>query len=153
EDWVGKVRIVTDSTACFEDPDTVTQYGITIVPLNIHFGDQVYRDGIDISAEEMFQRIRHARVPPFITPPSVSAFEEVYRELNKTTDQIVVILHSQQFTETFQRAQAARMSLLGRCEIAVIDSQNTSVAMGYLIQTVADAIDGGADIEEVVRIA
>lgn len=150
---MGKVRIVTDSTACFEDPNFIADYGITVVPLNIHFSDQVYRDGVDISAEEMFQRMRHARVPPYVTPPTVSNFEEAYKELNKTTDQIVVILHSQQFTETFARAQAARMSLLGRCEIAVIDSQNTSVAMGYLIQSIVESVEMGADIEEVVRIA
>jgi DegV family protein with EDD domain len=150
---LARVRIVTDSTACFEAQGFVEDYNIMIVPLTIQFGDQAFRDGIDISPEEMFQRMRHSKVPPRISPPSASAFEDIYKELNKTTDQIVVILHSQQFTETYARAQAARMSLLGRCEIAVIDSQTTSVSMGYLVQAVAEASEQGADIEEIVRLA
>jgi DegV family protein with EDD domain len=150
---LARVRVVTDSTACFEAQGFVEDYNITVVPLSIHFGDQVFRDGIDISPEEMFQRMRHSKVPPRVSPPPVTAFEDIYKELNKTTDQIVVIIHSQQFTETFAHAQAARMSLLGRCDIAVIDSQTTSVAMGYLVQAVAEASEQDADLDEIVRLA
>jgi DegV family protein with EDD domain len=131
----------------------VEDYGITIVPLSIHFGDQVFRDGVDITPEDMFQRMRHSRVAPRVSPPPASAFEQVYRELNRSTDQIVVVLHSQHFTEAFNHAQAARMSLLGRCEIAVIDSMTTSVGLGYLVQAVAEAAEAGADIDQVVRVA
>jgi DegV family protein with EDD domain len=150
---VPKVRIVTDSTACFEDPNFAEDHGVIVVPLTIQFGEQTFRDGIDINGEEMLQRMRHSRVPPVITSPPVTAFEQVYKDLNKTTDQIVVVIHSQHFTETFARAQAARMSLLGRCEIAVIDSQTTSVSLGYLVQSVTEAAETGADLDEIVRIA
>lgn len=150
---MARVRIVTDSAARFEDARFPEDYGITVVPLPIHLGDQNFQDGVDISAEEMLQRMRHSRLRPHITAPPTSAFEQVFRELNKTTDQICVAVHSQYFTETFARAQAARMGLLGRCEIVVIDSMTASVGLGYLVQTIAEAGDEGADLEEIVRIA
>ncbi len=150
---MAKVRIVTDSTATFEDPHYIQDYGIRVVPLNVHLGDQVFRDGIDISAEEMFQRLRHTQAQAYVSAPPVSTLERTYRELSRETDQICVLIHSQHLTETFARAQLARMSLLGRCEIAVIDSQTTSVTLGYLVQAVTEAADMGANLDEVVRVA
>lgn len=148
---MARVRIVTDSTARFEDPRFAEDYGISVIPLEVHFGDQTYKDGADITPEEMLQRMRHSRARPRISPPTVSAFEQAYREL--ATDQICVLVHSQHFTETFARAQAARMGLLGRCEIIVIDSMTASVGLGYLVQTVAEAAEMGANLDEIVRIA
>ncbi len=150
---MARVRVVTDSAARFEDPHFAQDYDVVVVPINIHFGDQVFRDGTDINAEEMFQRMRQDTLPPRPSAPPVSAFESVYRELNKTTDQICVLTHSQHLTETFAHARSARSGLLGRCEIAVIDSLTTSVGLGYLVEIVAEAASEGADLEEIVRLA
>ena len=53
----------------------------------------------------------------------------------------------------FANAQVARLSLLGRCEIAVIDSMTTSVGLGYLVETIVEAAELGSDLEEVVLCA
>jgi DegV family protein with EDD domain len=150
---VSRVSIVTDSTACFEDPNVIEDFGITIVPLNIHFGNRLYKDGIDLSPEDVFHHMRHGQRHPIITAPPVSAFEAVYKEINKTTDQICVLVSSQQFTNTFQNAQAARKSLLGRCDIVVLDSMINSACLGYLVEAVAMAAKLDANLEEVVRAA
>ncbi len=150
---MAKVRIVTDSTATFEDPLLVHDYNITVVPLNIHFGDRVLRDGVDIDAEEMFHRLRRSPTPPRVSAPGVGAFAEVFQHLSRTTDQICVLLHSQHFTETYANALAARNAFMGRCEIAVIDSRTTSAALGYLVEAVAEAASMGASLDEVVHLA
>jgi DegV family protein with EDD domain len=148
-----RVRVVTDSTASFEDPDFVEDYDVTVVPLNIHFGDQVYREGIDIDAEEMLHRLKHTGDRPYISSPPASAFEQIYQELSQTTDQVCVLLSSQHLTKTYEHAQTARAGLLGRCDIAVIDSMTTSLGLGYLVQSVAEVSEKGATLEEVVRVA
>jgi len=148
-----KVRIVTDSAARFEDSHVVEDYDIVVVPLSVHLGDQIYTDGVDISPEEVLQRLRHGHARLSVSPPPISAFEQAFSELNKTTDQICAVLHSQHLTETVARAQAARMSLLGRCEIAVIDSLTTSAGLGYLVETVAQAAERGARLDDLVRTA
>ena len=150
---MARVRIVTDSTAIFEDARIVDDYDITVVPLNVRFGDQVYRDKIDITAEETSRRLRHTLTRPKITSPPVSVFEEVYEKLNKKTDQICVMVNSNQCTRTYSNAQTARRSLLGRCEIAVFDSLTTSVSLGFLVEKVAEVAAMGASLHEVVRVA
>lgn len=150
---MAKVRIVTDSTASFIDEHFVEDYDIIVVPVNVHFGDQVYIDREEITAEETFNRMRRSSISPTLSAPPTSEFEAVYKQLNRTTDQICVLIHSQHFTDTFAHARAARRSLLGRCEIAVIDSLTTSVGLGYLVEALAEAADAGASLEEIVRIA
>jgi DegV family protein with EDD domain len=150
---LAQVRIVTDSAARFEDPAIVTQYGVEIVPLNIHFGSQTLLDGVDLDSQDMFQRMRHGSVTPTASAPPVARFERLFEALNRTTDQICVLSHSRRLTDTWDNAQAARASLLGRCEIAVIDSQTTSAALGILVEETAKAAEHGVPLEEVVRIA
>lgn len=147
------VRIVTDSTACFEDSRFTGDHGICIVPINIHLGEQAYQDGIDINAEEMFHRLKVTRAPIRTSAPPVSAFESIYQKLSKTTDKICVLLHSQYLSGTYENAQSARAGLLGRCDIAVIDSMTTSMGLGYLVEKVVEAAEDGASLAEVVRVA
>lgn len=150
---MAKVRIITDSTVCFEDASFAEEHGITILPLHLHFGDQTLRDGVDIDADEVFHRLHHLSTPLTVSPPPVSEFEAAYQKISKSTDQICVLLHSQHLSETYAYAQSARSGLLGRCEIIVIDSQTTSLGLGFLVEAVARAAKAGATLDEVVRIA
>ena len=148
-----RVRIVTDSTASFETPNVVEDYDITVLPMILAFGDQRLQDGIDIPHEEVFQRLRMAAGSLSMEPPVVTTIETVFAELNKTTDKICVLVHSQKLSDIFARAQAARSGLLGRCEIIVIDSQTTSLGLGYLVESIASAAADGATLDDAVRIA
>jgi DegV family protein with EDD domain len=147
------VQIITDSTVNLGDERYAKHHHITVVPLTIQLGDQTYRDGEDIGAEELFQRMRHSYPYPQVLAPSVTAFQTAYQEASRRTQQICVITHSQHLSETYANALEARSSLLGRYQIVVIDSQTTSACLGYLVQAVAEAAESGADIEEAVRIA
>lgn len=147
------VRIVTDSTARFEDPGIVEDYDLTVVPVELRFGSQTLRDGVDIDAEEVFHRLRHDDDRFTVAPPTQEAFETVFQALSKTTDQICVLLHSQGLTSAFIHAQAARAGLLGRCDISVIDSQTTSLGLGYLVEEVAKVAANGATLEDSIRVS
>ena len=123
-----------------------------VAPLTVHFGTKSYKDGVEIDPEEMLHRIRHSDVSPSVTGISMEDFEEIYQELAKSTDQICVLTHSAQFTDTFANALSARSGLLGRCEIAVIDSRTASAGLGYLVEEVAHAAAADHDLDEVVQI-
>lgn len=150
---MAKVQVITDSTATFEDPHLAADYGVTVIPLNIHMGGRVLRDNIDIGAEEVLHRLRRGEPPPRLSVPSPAVFSDLYQRLSRTSDQICVLLHSQHLSSTFANAQEARAGLLGRCEIAVIDSRTTSAGLGYLVEAVAEAARFGASLEDVVRLA
>jgi len=148
---MGKVAIVTDSTA-FLEPGVVQELDMTVVPLNVHIGDETLRDGVDITPEAFFHRLERGGPIPRTSPPSVQAFERVYANLHTRTDQILSIHISGQLSQTLRYAQRGAESLLGRCEIVVVDSLTTSLGLGILATKAARAAQEGADLDEVVRL-
>ena len=71
-------RLVTDSTC--DLPDGVAEsLGVTVIPCNVHFGDEVLRDGIDIGKDEFYRRLSEGAVHPSTSQPSVGAFLDLYR--------------------------------------------------------------------------
>ncbi len=146
-----KVRIVTDSSAQFTDPSVIRRYNITVLPLEIQLGPQTYREGIDIDAEAYFRRLAETNAMPVLLPPSVERFAETYAKLNRETDQILSIHLSRSMHSTWQNAKTATQTLLGRCEIAVLDSQTTSVGLAQLVAEAARCAEDNESLDEVVR--
>jgi DegV family protein with EDD domain len=151
EDALSQTHIVTDSTAQLE-PELAQQLGITIVPLEISFGTQKFREGVDLNTEEFFRRVAHSPVMPSATAPTVEEFREIYATLSQTTDQILSLHVSSKLNETCANARSAANHFLGRCEIMVIDSWTISLGLSILGQAAARAAMQGATLDEVVRI-
>lgn len=149
---MGQVKIVTDSSADLP-PEVAQSLGIVVLPMNIHFGNQVFRDGIDISADDFFARVNGTGNQPTTSPPPARLFEETYAELMKQTDSIVSIHISSKLSPTFRAAQRAAAPLLGQAKIVTIDSQLVSVGLGMLVTAAARLAEQGAPLDEVVRLA
>ena len=82
------VRIVTDST-CDLPAALVEAHGIRVVPLTVFFGAEALRDGIDVTPEEFYDKLKASSALPKTSQPSASLFEEAYREAAKDGDEIV----------------------------------------------------------------
>ena len=102
-----KVAIVTDSTADLT-PEMVEELGVTTVPLQVIFGDEAYREGVDITTEEFYERLVESRQLPTTSAPSVGDFQEVYERLLKEVDSIASIHIGTKLSATVQAAQTAR---------------------------------------------
>jgi DegV family protein with EDD domain len=148
---MGKVAVVTDSTA-FLEPGVAQELEINVVSLSVHLGDEVLRDGIDITPEAFFVRLEQGGVIPRTSPPSVGTFEQVYADLHTRTDEILSIHISGHLSQTLNHAERGAESLLGRCSIMVIDSMTTSLGLGILAKAAAQAAQEGADLDAVVRL-
>lgn len=148
---MGKVKIVTDSTAHFLDPSAVDRYGIAVVPLHIQFGPQDYRDGVDITTAQFFEEIGRNPAPPVASSPTPEEFAAVYTELGKQTDRILSIHISSKLSRTYRNARLATDTLLGRCKIHVVDSMTTSLGLGILAEAAAAAGAEDASIDDIVR--
>ena len=70
-------RIVTDSTSDIPK-EIVDNLNIKVVPLNVHFGETTYKDGIDISPDEFFQKLTAGSIFPSTSQPSIGEFVEAY---------------------------------------------------------------------------
>ncbi len=145
------IRVVTDSSADLPQP-IVDVLDITVVPLYIHFGDDVYREGVDISHEEFYARME-AELPnlPKTSAPSPADFMEVYRPILEEGDEIISVHLSAAFSNTFNSARLAAQELAPD-RIVVIDSHNVSMCLGWLAIAAAEAAMQGAEREEIVEI-
>jgi DegV family protein with EDD domain len=147
-----KVAIVTDSTADLP-PELAEELGVTIVPLQVIFGNEAYREGVDITTEEFYERLVKSRPLPTTSAPSVGDFQEVYERLLTEVDSIVSIHIGTKLSGTVQAAQTARQSLAKPERIELVDSQAASMAMGFAIIEAAEAIRAGAKLAEVKAAA
>jgi DegV family protein with EDD domain len=148
---VSFIKVVTDSTAQLE-PELAQQLGVTVVPLEIAFGAQKFREGVDITPDEFFRRVAHSRAMPTATAPTVEEFRQLYGTLSQSTDKILSLHVSGKLNETCDNARSAASHFLGRCEIVVIDSWTISLGLSILVQAAARAAMQGTALDEVVRI-
>jgi DegV family protein with EDD domain len=137
------VRIVTDSTADLTKEQQQVA-GITVVPLNVHFGDQVFRDHVDLTADEFFRRLKASAQLPRTSQPAVGVFEEAYRTLRQNGDEIVSVHLSSKVSGT---CNSALMAAKGVDEhaIEVVDSLSTSMALGFMALEGARLARAGRD--------
>jgi DegV family protein with EDD domain len=143
------VRIVTDSTADLT-PEQQRAAGITVVPLNVHFGDEVFRDHVDLSADEFFRRLKASAQLPRTSQPSVGAFEEAYRKLLDGGDEVVSVHLSSKVSGTYNSALMAVQSV-GDGKIDVVDSLSTSMALGFMALEGAKLAKAGRDRQAVAE--
>lgn len=143
------LRIVTDSTADIP-PAEQKRLGISVVPLNVHFGDKVYRDRVDLGGAEFFDRLRAAGQLPRTSQPSVGAFEETFRSAVTAGDEVVSIVLSARLSGTFNSASLAAQAVDSK-RIEVIDSQTTSMAMGFLAIEAAAMARAGEPKSQIVE--
>ena len=146
------IRIVTDSTADLP-PGAAHELGISVVPLSVIFGDEVYREGVDVTHDLFYDKLIHSRVLPTTSAPSVGDFLSVYEPLLDDSDEIVSIHVSAKLSATHNNAcQAARLLADRGARIEVIDSQLVSMGLGFLTLAAARAARGGAGVEEIRTI-
>ena len=145
------VKIVTDSTSDLT-PEIGSKLGITIVPLYIHFGTESYRDGVDITTEEFYQKLEQARVLPTTGVPSPSIFAEVYERLAEETDEILVIALSSKLSSVYEMELQAINLMKRKCQVQVIDSLAGAMAQGLVAIAAAKVANAGATLEETISI-
>ncbi|MCC6798657.1 MAG: DegV family protein [Anaerolineae bacterium] len=148
---MGRVRIVTDSSAQFLDPTVIDRYQIEVVPLTISLPTRSFREGIDLDSEAFLRSVAGQRTPARLEAPSAETFANLYTRLNHETDHIVSIHFSSGLGEVWNNARQGARTLLGRCEIEVIDSLTASAGLGMLVEEAGLAVAEGASFEEVVH--
>jgi DegV family protein with EDD domain len=124
------VRIVTDSTADLSEPQQ-REAGLTVVPLNVRFGDEIFQDHVELTGDQFFARLKTSPQLPKTSQPPVGAFEEVFRQHREAGDDVVAVLISSKVSGTFAAAEMAAKSVDGE-HIEVIDSLTASMALGFL---------------------
>ncbi len=127
-----RVAIVTDSTA--DLPAKLRErLGITMVPLNVHIGDDTYLDQIDLTTPRFMELLAHGGDFPSTSQPSAGAFELVFRDLARTHDEVVCILLSARLSGTVQSANMAAEAVSDVIRVEVVDSLSASLGCGFQV--------------------
>jgi DegV family protein with EDD domain len=143
------IKIVTDSTAYLPE-DTVRQRDIRVVPLYIHFGEEAFKEGIDISDQEFYARLKEAPVLPTTSQPSAGEFHQVFEELTEAGHEIVTLTISSKLSGTWNSAMAAK-EMLPEAGISVVDSLSTAVGLHLMVDAAFEAAAAGATRQEIVE--
>jgi DegV family protein with EDD domain len=146
------VRVVTDSVADLP-PQVAQELGITVVPLNVRFGAEVYRDGIDLTTEQFYERLKNSKTLPVTSVPTPAAYAEVYNKLAEETDEILVVAVSGKLSGTYAVALQSVGLLKRKCRVEVLDSRWAVMAQGFIAITATRAAQAGASLGEVLAIA
>jgi fatty acid kinase fatty acid binding subunit len=129
--------VVTDSTADLPR-EWRERYGIEVVPLKVLFGKDTFRDGVDMTNEQFFQRLAASTTLPTTSAPSPGEFAEVYRRLAKDHDGCISIHIGAQLSATAEAARIGAQAVEG-FKVDVIDSQTVSMPVAFLCRVAAES--------------
>ncbi len=150
-----KVAVVTDSSCCLP-PELVSQYNISVVPLQIVYGGRSYRDGIDMTAREVYEIMRRRENLPTTSTPSAGFFLSAFRQLSEQTDTILCVTLTGLQSKTFEAASAAKIMAkeeLPKTTIEVLDSRSVSSGLGFIVREAARVAGEGAKLDQVIETA
>ncbi len=142
------VKIVTDSTSDIS-PEIAKDLGITVVPVYVRFGDDVYRDGVDISKDTFYEKLLTSFVPPSTSQPTPQDFASVYSDYSKEADGIISIHVSSKVSGTYNSALQGKNMVKEKCQIEVVDSHVTSVGLGLIVMAAAKVARVGGSLRDV----
>ena len=145
-----KVKIVTDSTADLP-PRLVEELGITVVPAYVKFGRETYRDRVDISEDEFYQRLLSDPVHPSTEPPTPQDFADVYQKLCQEADGIISIHVSGKLSATYNSALRGKELIETECPIEVVDSQSVTMGLGLIVTAANTLAESGMSLPQVAE--
>ncbi|HZP25922.1 MAG TPA: DegV family protein [Dehalococcoidia bacterium] len=140
------IAIVTDSTADLP-AEMAARLSVHVVSLNVIFGDQTLREGIEIGQEEFYRRLQTSSTLPTTAAPAIGDFLRAYEAaLAGGCDGILSLHLSSKLSATYSNAVQAATMLESSISIEVVDSLTGSLGLGILVIRAAEAAQAGATL-------
>jgi DegV family protein with EDD domain len=146
------VKIVTDSSSDLT-MDLIEEFDITVVPLFARFGNEIFRERIDITDEQFYDKLINSSELPVTIQPNPQDFVDVYQNVSKDADAIVSIHISGKLSGTLNSAYQAKDIVGDICPIELVDSEVVTVALGLVVLAAARVAKEGGSLDEVLAVA
>jgi DAK2 domain fusion protein YloV len=143
------VGVVTDTSADLADA-VLDRHHIALVPLQVVFGGETFRDRVELKPEEFYRRLRGARELPTTSQPTPADFVRVLRDARQEADEVVAVLLSAALSGTYASAQAA-VKAAGISGVHVVDSRSASLGVGMLALRGAELAGSGWRAADIAR--
>jgi DegV family protein with EDD domain len=146
------IAVITDSSSCIP-PEVAEKYHIHVAPIHLIIDDVKYRDGIDITVEEFYARLRGPSTKFSLGTSGAmqGEFISIFEKLRGKVEGIVIILLSSKISAAYSAALTVRDA--ANAPIEIVDSQFTTSALGFIAVAAAQAADQGKNMNEVVAQA
>ena len=144
------IRIVTDSTGNISQA-YVEANKIKVVPLNIHWGDENFKDGVDITPTEFYERLAKSSHNPKTSQPAMQDFLNAYEEVAPGCEAIIAPVISSGISGTYSSAESAKNEF-SEVPVEVVDTKATASGLALIVMAVNQAIQEGKSLEEVKKI-
>jgi DegV family protein with EDD domain len=145
------VKIVTDSASDLPS-EIAKELEITVVPLNIQFGNETFKDRVDLSPEEFYDKLVHSSVLPSTSAPSPGIFAEVFDGLAVKYNQILGVFVSRKLSATYDAALQGIKLMKRKCEVEIADSTLGIMGEGFLAMEAAKKAIAGANLHDLINL-
>jgi DegV family protein with EDD domain len=135
------VAIVADSSADLADA-VLDRHHISIVPLQVMFGNEIFRDRVELKPEEFYRRLRIAKDLPTTSQPTPAEFVRVFRDALEEADEVVALVLSGSLSGTHQSGKAAAKAA-GLERVYVVNTRTVSLGIGMLALRAAELAESG----------
>jgi len=141
------IKVITDSTADLP-PGLAKELGVTVMPLKVLFGQEVYTDGVDITNKEFYSKMAQYKGLPTTAQINPGEFIEEFQSHIQKGDQVLGIFISAKLSGTYSSAVVAKETLADE-RIRIIDSASATFGLGLLVVAAADFVKQGKTMEEI----
>lgn len=145
------IRIITDST-CDLSAERAKELGVDVMPLTVQFGQESYRDGVDLTSEAFYEKLALVTELPRTSQINPDRFVARFREYIEQGDEIVGIFISSELSGTYQSACVAR-DALKTDQIYLVDSRTVTIGLGLLVEEICIMRDEGLPAAEIAARA
>ena len=148
---MSKVAVVTDSVANLP-PELVERYSITVIPLLVAFGQEVFRDGVDMTPAQFYRRLREDKHLPTTATPSMGDFLALFHRLAGKAEAIACIHLAHELSGTVAIAEEVGQTFK-EVPVRIVDSRSAAMAQGFVVLEAARVAAEGDDLAAVVARA
>jgi DegV family protein with EDD domain len=131
--------------------DWLEAYDIQVIPINIHFGEQTFYQGVDLTNQDFYNLVEKSGKIPKTSQPTPKQFENFYRKIANPGDTIISIHVTSKLSGTFASAEIATRDLKDVYNIYPFDSGGGSVGMGFMCREVREMDRKGFGVKEILK--
>lgn len=140
--------IISSDSTCDLSQELIQRYQIRILPMGVSLGDRIYRDGMDITPDDIYAHNEKTGQLPKTSAINMAESEEFFLELTRDGSAVIHVTISSSMSATYNNARMAAEEFQ---DVYVVDSGNLSTGSGLLVIAAAEMADRGMEPEEIVR--
>ena len=147
---MSKIKVIVDSTADLSK-ELYEKYDIAVIPLNVSFGEKTFKDGIDITRDQLYEDVKKYKTLPATSAPGPQAFEEEFRKWLDQGYEVIYTGIGSTLSTSFQSANIAKNNI-DSDKVHLVDSKTLSSAAGLLAMKAAKLAKEGKEADEICKI-